>query len=410
MKKIIYLSLVCLIVGNKVFAQITNLTQLERKAQNGNVEAQLEIANAYFLGNGVEHDMEKAEYWWVKAADKGDSQAMHNLFVLYSDEEQSKFYDCGKAITYARKAAEKGDQSCANYLNNVKEIGHSDWGDCQPFYPLDLYYAYLSNKLSDILQEEAHNGNPIAALMLGIHYCINGQDSKGFNTYLNASKILDKYEGDAISSFLEEKGKSLKVRLSSFSNEIDLEAFDNVDRVWYHLWTYLGYMYEMGYGTTQDYTKAIACYKKSLSNEMILWSSLVFGYVGDADFHLKLCKLRMGQCNEIKEWIEDSEDYKRGHPVFDIWIGEAYLKGIGCISQNANKGFYYLMRATDDRDGWFVNPNLYGDACYRIYECYRDGIGTKKDSKMAETYFRTALKFGSNSALYDDQIHYERGL
>ena len=37
----------------------------------------------YEEGEGVEENKEKALYWYTKAADNGDTQAMHNLGVMY---------------------------------------------------------------------------------------------------------------------------------------------------------------------------------------------------------------------------------------------------------------------------------------------------------------------------------------
>ncbi len=133
--------------------------------------------------------------------------------------------------------------------------------------------------------------------------------------------------------------------------------------------------------------------------------------------------MRLRRFNEADSLLKEIESL----PIFPLWRGEAYFSGlIGTVNYDIAFHEFSKVAMTDyddekntnsttiiDTHDWYEDwfkfyPQHYGDACYRLYECYLDGKGTKKDSKMADMYFRTALKFGSKSAMYDDQMRYEK--
>src|ERR1700693_2876425 len=52
------------------FGYAQSITELKSKAEDGDVQAQLALAKAYDLGEGVPKDEEKAVQWWEKAAEQ----------------------------------------------------------------------------------------------------------------------------------------------------------------------------------------------------------------------------------------------------------------------------------------------------------------------------------------------------
>lgn len=77
---------ICFILSNcpQVFSQTKSqiqaytLKQLQQ-AKNGNVKAQLLIAQAYKLGKGVPKDMDKAAYWNQQAAMNGSIDGIKRI-------------------------------------------------------------------------------------------------------------------------------------------------------------------------------------------------------------------------------------------------------------------------------------------------------------------------------------------
>ena len=76
-------------------------------AENGDAEAQCDLANRYFLGDGIEHDEQKAVEWFRKSAEQGYSVAEYALGNCY-------FAGCGiekdeaEAFKWFLKSAEHG--------------------------------------------------------------------------------------------------------------------------------------------------------------------------------------------------------------------------------------------------------------------------------------------------------------
>jgi TPR repeat protein len=54
------------------FGYAQSITELKNKAEDGDVQAQLALAKAYDLGEGVPKDEEKAVQWWEKAAEHAE--------------------------------------------------------------------------------------------------------------------------------------------------------------------------------------------------------------------------------------------------------------------------------------------------------------------------------------------------
>ncbi|MBQ2573792.1 MAG: sel1 repeat family protein, partial [Bacteroidales bacterium] len=78
------------------------------KAEQGDTDAQVNLGNCYWNGNGIEQNHEEAVTWFRKAAEQGDAVAQYNLGLCYeygngveqNNEETVKWY---------RKAAEQGE-------------------------------------------------------------------------------------------------------------------------------------------------------------------------------------------------------------------------------------------------------------------------------------------------------------
>src|SRR5688572_550887 len=55
----------------------------QKEAENGDIEAQSNLATLYYEGEETEKNLEKAYYWYQKAAENGDITAQYNLATLY---------------------------------------------------------------------------------------------------------------------------------------------------------------------------------------------------------------------------------------------------------------------------------------------------------------------------------------
>ena len=84
MKKLVLL-LSWFIISTSVSAQNgTKLKGLETLAKQGDLAAQIELANAYRKGIGVNQDYKTAVKWFTLAAEQGNAEAQYNLGIMHS--------------------------------------------------------------------------------------------------------------------------------------------------------------------------------------------------------------------------------------------------------------------------------------------------------------------------------------
>lgn len=56
---------------------------IRRSAEQGYTDAQYNLGRAYWLGDGVSEDKPQAVYWWSKAAEHGNADAIELLKVYH---------------------------------------------------------------------------------------------------------------------------------------------------------------------------------------------------------------------------------------------------------------------------------------------------------------------------------------
>lgn len=95
-------------------ADTPDLDTLDEQARQGDAWAQLNLGAAYDNGIGVERNVDKALYWYQKAAEQGLAKAQFNLAHLLVSEEISAV----AAAEWMLKAAEQG-MADAQYLMGV---------------------------------------------------------------------------------------------------------------------------------------------------------------------------------------------------------------------------------------------------------------------------------------------------
>ena len=98
---------VCLTQGVGAESTDEEMAALMTKAEQGDAIAQHDLGFMYFEGKGIRQDLEKAVYWFTKAAEQDNDSAQHNLGFMYSEGKgvQQNFE---KAVYWYTKAAEQG--------------------------------------------------------------------------------------------------------------------------------------------------------------------------------------------------------------------------------------------------------------------------------------------------------------
>jgi Sel1 repeat len=105
------------------FGNAQGIPELKSKAQDGDVQAQLALAKAYYLGDGVVKDETQAAQWWEKAAEHGDAAAQMNLGIAYSQGAGvPKNY--AAALRWYTKAADQGNAAAQYNVGQAYNLGN----------------------------------------------------------------------------------------------------------------------------------------------------------------------------------------------------------------------------------------------------------------------------------------------
>ena len=112
---------------------------LEDLAKQGNLAAQIELANSYRKGIHVTQDYKTAVKWFTLAAEQGDAESQYNLGIMYS-------FGLGvvpnyqPAVKWYTLAAEQGNALAQYNLGRLHYLGKG--------VPENLVYAYILAKQS----------------------------------------------------------------------------------------------------------------------------------------------------------------------------------------------------------------------------------------------------------------------
>lgn len=127
-------------------------------AEHGNAEAQYNLGNVYYLGEGAPQDFAEAAKWYGLAAEQGNASAQNNLGVMY-DEGEAVPQDDREAVKWYLKAAEQGNASAQYNLGVMYELGEGvpkDWVKA---------YAWLSLSAANGKKNAARGKNLLRSRM-----------------------------------------------------------------------------------------------------------------------------------------------------------------------------------------------------------------------------------------------------
>jgi TPR repeat protein len=126
-----------------------------KAAEQGNAQAQNNLAFAYEQGHGVARDYQLAVCCFRKAAEQNDATAQFNLGVLY-EMGRGVTEDLEQAATWYRRASEQGCAAAQYNLGGLLRLGRGVVEDCAQ---AALWY-----------RKAAQQDHPTAQFNLGVMY------------------------------------------------------------------------------------------------------------------------------------------------------------------------------------------------------------------------------------------------
>lgn len=104
----------------KEYTKQERVKSLTEKAEQGDSDAQYQLGNCYYWGEGVKRDWQTSVYWFKKSAEQGNPHGEFYLGAAYYDGH-GVTRNIGLAAHWLRKAADQGIKEAENMLNRDPE-------------------------------------------------------------------------------------------------------------------------------------------------------------------------------------------------------------------------------------------------------------------------------------------------
>ena len=131
--------------------RITSFQLYQPKANQGDADAQFNLALLYNRGVGTPQDTKQAVYWYTKAAEQGHANAQYKLGRLYMYGYGEEVQEGSKWAAYwLTKASEQG------LVQAQYNLGHMyEWGDGGPQdYKLAFFWYTKAAEQGNFLAKE----------------------------------------------------------------------------------------------------------------------------------------------------------------------------------------------------------------------------------------------------------------
>ena len=90
-------------------------------AEQGDIEAQINIGDMYYYGDGVPLDYNEAVKWFRLSAEKGNSDAQYRLGFMYADG-YGVIEDNVYALMWWYIASSNGNENAKEYIEEFEEM------------------------------------------------------------------------------------------------------------------------------------------------------------------------------------------------------------------------------------------------------------------------------------------------
>ena len=339
----------------------------EKAAEQGDVHAQITLAEMYFEGRGVSKDEKKAAELYEKAAEQGDLDAQVNLGWMYQ-KGKGEPQDYKKAFELYEKAAAQGFAHAQVNLGTLYEQGQG--------VPQDY------KKAVELYEKAADQGEAYAQVNLGSLY------AQGKGVPQDYGKAIELYQKAADTGFVPAQVSLASIYASGIGGPRDYKkaallaekaaaqgsAIAQLGLAW---------QYENGLGVPQDLDKAVSLYQRAAEQ----------GYVPAQTTLANMYSEGRGVTKDEKkaaELYEKAAD--QGDPNAETNLGWMYHEGKG-VSRDYSKAVELYQKAADQG---------YAPGQAYLASQYAQGKGVPKDYRKAVELFHKAVNQGQSPNVFND--------
>ncbi|MDD4393309.1 MAG: trypsin-like peptidase domain-containing protein [Desulfobacterales bacterium] len=350
-------------------------------AEQGDAEAQFNMAMMYGNGKGVPKDLKEAVHWLKKAAERGHIKAQSCLGGLYVDGDEGLPQDYEKGVYWYTKAAEAGETEVQWNLGAMYDLGAG--------IPQDSKKAmYWYNKAAKEEGEDSifctigslfYWGDGVPKNMKKAAYWFNKAIEHGCSSNSIYFELAVMYfDGDGVP---QDYNKSLS--LFNKSSSLTKKQY-NCDS--YSSYFYYGEFFYHGYGgVPKDSEKGLYWYLKAASFGDNLAQNKLIEIYGD--------EIDTSQVKNTKYWLTKGAEL--GYTDFQSDLGWKNY-----ISEDYKNAFHWYSKVAELGEA---------RAQYMIGELYDTGKGVPQDYKKAVHWYTKAAKQGYASAQHNLGYMYRNG-
>jgi TPR repeat protein len=302
-------------------------------AEQGDVEAQNNIAWMFAQGKGVPKDYSEAVKWWKLAAEQGNSDAQYNLGVLFSNG-QGISQDYKEATKWYRLAADQGNAKAQFNLGILYGNGQGveqDYKEAVRLYRLAAEQGIAEAQYNlGVMYEEGQGfqkDNKEAVKWYGL------AAEQGFvDAQFNLGTMYE--SGQGVEQDYKESAKWLKLAAEQGNAEAQFS---------------LGWIYKEGNGVPQNYTEAVKWFRLSANQ-------------GNATAQHRLGSMYdngQGVPKDFKEafkWWKLAADQEISGAQFEL--GVLYAMGRGTLKDNEEAFKWWKLAAEQGHEQAQINLNM----------------------------------------------------
>lgn len=322
------------------------LYDFEQRAMKGDGDrlAEFYLGYMYKHGKGVAQDLEKAEEWYRKAAERGFLPAQNDFGVMLVRLEVESGVLESKAIEWLQKAAEQGYPAAQYNLALVNILIGNYYDPTGPEVAAECYHCAVNWYTKAAVQDYPPAQNDLAGIYQNGQWGVDKNLEKALELFTKAASPRP-ITADSVTSGSALAQHNLAMMYSKGHGVIqDFEAAAH----WFQKAAEqgnaesqfsLGYLYYKGDGVIQDFKIAAEWYQKAVAQgHSAAQNSLALMY-RDGEGVSK---------NSEITWRLTFEAAQQGDAIAQSNLGKAFASGLDEIPQDDSEAYYWYSLAVKD--------------------------------------------------------------